>query len=155
MIAELDQGGLGLPDRDYHFKDDAKSVELREKYVEQVQKMFELLGDAPDKAAAGAAVVMTIETGLAKNTLDQTTRRDPQKIHHLLSAQDLRALSTGFDWSTYFGTIGTPKFDSLNVVEPDFIKGMQTVVSSTSLDEVRRSESQEHREYSRSFIFVE
>jgi putative endopeptidase len=135
MIAELDQGGLGLPDRDYYFKEDVQSVELRQKYVEHVQKMFELLGDAPDRAAAEAKVVMSIETGLAKNALDQTNRRNPQKVYHRLSGQELGALSPGFDWSAYFGNIGTPKFDSLNVVEPAFIEGIQTVLSSTSLDD--------------------
>src|SRR5271165_2574330 len=135
MIAELDQGGLGLPDRDYYVKEDAKSVELREKYVAHVQKMFELLGDSPEKAAAEAKVVMAIETGLAKNALDQTSRRDPQKIYHRLSNRELAALSPDFNWNSYFEGVGAPKFDSLNVVEPDFVKGMQALISSTSLDD--------------------
>jgi len=135
MIAELDQGGLGLPDRDYYFKDDAKSVELRQKYLAHVQKMFELLGDAPDKAAAEAKVVMEVETGLAKGALDPTSRRDPAKIYHKLSNQELAALSPDFSWTTYFEGVGAPKFESLNVVEPDFIKQMQSVVASVSLDD--------------------
>ena len=56
MIAEADQGGLGLPDRDYYLKDDAKSVEMRKQYVAHVQKMFELLGDPAEKAAAEAKI---------------------------------------------------------------------------------------------------
>jgi putative endopeptidase len=135
MIAELDQGGLGLPDRDYYFKDDAKSVELREKYVAHIQKMLELLGDAPEKAAAEAKVVMDIETGLAKGALDQTSRRDPQKIYHKMSDQDLVSLNTAFDWNAYFVGVGAPKFDSLNVVEPDFVKQMKTVIDAHSLDD--------------------
>ncbi len=135
IIAEVDQGGLGLPDRDYYFKDDAKSVELRQKYVEHVQKMFELLGDAPAKAAAEAKVVMDIETGLAKGALDQTSRRDPQKIYHKLSNQELAALSPSFNWNVYFEGVGAPKFDSLNVAEPDFVKQMQAVVDTYSLDD--------------------
>jgi predicted metalloendopeptidase len=135
MIAELDQGGLGLPDRDYYFKDDAKSVELRQKYAEHVQKMFELLGDAPAKAAAEAKAVMEIETGLAKGALDQTSRRDPQKIYHKLSNQELAGLSPDFNWDVYFEGVSAPRFDSLNVVEPDFIKQMQSEVSSVSLDD--------------------
>jgi putative endopeptidase len=135
MIAQLDQGGLGLPDRDYYFKEDAKSAELRQKYVEHVQKMFELLGDAPVKAAAEAKTVMEIETGLAKGALDQTSRRDPQKIYHKLANRELTALSPNFDWNTYFEGVGAPRFDSLNVVEPDFIKQMQNVVTTFSLDD--------------------
>ena len=135
MIAELDQGGLGMPDRDYYFKEDAKSVELREKYVAHVQKMFQLLGDEPAKSAAEAKVVMDIETGLAKGALDQTSRRDPQKIYHKLSNHELAGLNSTFNWNVYFEGVGAPKFDSLNVVEPDFIKQMQTVLEAHSLDD--------------------
>jgi len=135
IIAELDQGGLGLPDRDYYFKDDPKSVELRQKYVAHVQKMFQLLGDDAAKAEAEAKIVMDIETGLAKGALDSTSRRDPQKIYHKLSNQELAALNRAFDWSAYFDGVGAPKFDSLNVVEPDFVKQMQSVLDSHSLDD--------------------
>ncbi len=135
IIAQVDQGGLGLPDRDYYFKDDPKSVELRKKYVEHVAKMFALLGDDEAKAAAEAKVVMEIETGLAKGAFDQTTRRDPQKIYHKLSNQELTALSPAFNWNTYFEGVGAPRFDSLNVVEPEFIKNMQQVISAHSLDD--------------------
>jgi putative endopeptidase len=135
IIAQVDQGGLGMPDRDYYFKSDPKSVELRNKYVEHVAKMFGLLGDDESKAAAEAKVVMDIETGLAKGALDQTSRRDPQKIYHKMTDQELAALSPGFNWTIYFEGIGAPRFDSLNVIEPDFIKNMQEVVAAHSLDE--------------------
>jgi putative endopeptidase len=135
IIAQVDQGGLGMPDRDYYFKSDPKSVELRNKYVEHVAKMFGLLGDDESKAAAEAKVVMDIETGLAKGALDQTSRRDPQKIYHKMTDQELAALSPGFNWTVYFEGIGAPRFDSLNVIEPDFIKNMQEVVATHSLDE--------------------
>jgi len=65
-IAQADQGGLGLPERDYYFKDDAKSVELRKQYVEHVQKMLELLGEPSEQAASDSQAVMRFETGLAK-----------------------------------------------------------------------------------------
>jgi endothelin-converting enzyme/putative endopeptidase len=135
MIAQLDQGGLGLPDRDYYFKDDPKSVELRKKYVEHVAKMFVLLGDDEGKAAAEAKVVMEIETGLAKGALDQTSRRDPQKVYHKLTNRELAALSPLFDWNIYFEGVGAPRFDSLNVIEPEFIKNMQEVLNAHSLDD--------------------
>jgi endothelin-converting enzyme/putative endopeptidase len=135
IIAQADQGGMGMPDRDYYFKDDSKSVELRKKYVEHVAKMFVLLGDSQAKADAEAKVVMDIETGLAKGALDQTSRRDPQKIYHKLTNKDLAALSPAFNWNIYFDGVGAPRFDSLNVVEPDFFKNMQQVVSAHSLDD--------------------
>jgi endothelin-converting enzyme/putative endopeptidase len=135
IIAQVDQGGLGMPDRDYYFKNDPKSIELRKKYVEHVAKMFALLGDEESKAAAEAKVVMEIETGLAKGALDQTSRRDPQKIYHKLTNRELVSLSPAFNWNAYFEGVGAPHFDSLNVVEPDFIKNMQEVISAHSLEE--------------------
>ena len=135
IIAEVDQGGLGMPDRDYYFKTDDKSVELRKKYVEHVARMFSLLGDSEPRAAAEAKVVMEIETSLAKGALDQTSRRDPQKIYHKLSNKELAAMSPAFNWNEYFEGVAAPKFDSLNVVEPEFVKNMQEVIGAHSLDD--------------------
>ncbi len=135
IIAQVDQGGLGMPDRDYYFKDDEKSAELRKKYIAHVAKMFVLLGDDQNKADAEAKVVMEIETGLAKGALDQTSRRDPQKVYHKLSSQELATLSPEFNFAQYFEGVGAPRFNSLNVSEPDFIKNMQSVIDAHSLDD--------------------
>src|SRR6185369_446786 len=135
VIAQVNQGGLGLPDRDYYFKDDAKSVELRKKYVEHVAKMFQLLGDSPEKSAAQAKAVMDIETALAKNAFDPTTRRDPQKVYHKMTAAELAALGPNFDWNIYMSEIGAPSGSGLNVAEPEFVKGMDSLLKSTSLDD--------------------
>ena len=133
VIAKLDQGGLGLPDRDYYLKEDATSLDLRHQYVDHVRRVFELLGDGREQAAAQAEVVMTIETGLATNAFDQTTRRDPRRVYHLLSLAELAALSPGFDWPRYFSAAGAPAFASLNVVEPEFVRGMNRLLGSTPL----------------------
>jgi putative endopeptidase len=96
VIAEADQGGMALPDRDYYLKDDPKSAELRKQYVGHVQKMFQLLGDSPEKAAAEAKTVMELETALAKGALDRVSRRDPNKVYHKMTAKELAALSPDF-----------------------------------------------------------
>ena len=88
-IANVDQGGLTLPDRDYYIKDDAKSVETRQKYLEHVQKMFELAGDKPDVAAAEAKTVLAIETALAKASMDRTARRDPKIRDHMMQVTEV------------------------------------------------------------------
>ncbi len=82
VIAQADQGGLSLPDRDYYLKDDPKSVELRKQYLQHVTNMFKLLGDAPDKAAAEATAVMNVETALAKGSGDRVERREPERVYH-------------------------------------------------------------------------
>jgi putative endopeptidase len=136
-IAGTDQGGLGLPDRDYYLKTDEKSVELRKQYVAHVTKMFELLGEPPDKAAADANTVLKIETALAQASMDRIERRDPNKVYHKMSTAQLQELSPAFTWKEYFVTVKSPVFTSLDVSVPDFVKGMNQVVTTSSLDDLK------------------
>jgi len=133
VIANTDQGGLGLPDRDYYTKTDAKSVELRKGYVAHVQKMFELLGDKPDAAAAEAQTVMRIETALAKGSMTRVERRDPKALDHKMTTADLEKLSPQFQWLVYFAKVGLPSLSSLNVSSPAFFKTLGATLESESL----------------------
>jgi len=133
VISAAEQGGLGLPDRDYYFKDDEKSVEIRKQYLAHVQKMFELLGDPAEKAAAEAKAVMEIETALAKGSLDRTAQREPEKIYHKMSTKELGELNPSFGWTPYLEGIGAPPLQSLNVAEPEFFKQFDATLKSTSL----------------------
>ena len=135
VIAEADQGGMSLPDKDYYLKDDAKSVDLRKKYVDHVQKMFQLLGDSADKAAAEAKTVMDIEMSLAHGALDRVKRREPSNVYHKMTAKELAALSPGFEWDVYLMGVGAPYTQVLNVTEPDFFKQLNTTLQATSLDD--------------------
>ena len=135
MIADLDQGGIGLPDRDYYFKTDAKSEELRMQYVAHVQKMLELAGVAD--SAAKARAVMAIETALAKGSLDRVARRDPEKLYHKMTVKELQALSSNFAWTKFLVASGAPRFVSLNVDVPDFVKAVDGTVASSSLDDIK------------------
>jgi predicted metalloendopeptidase len=137
IIAQADQGGLALPDRDYYLKTDPKSVELRKAYIEHVTNMFKLLGDAPDKAAAEANTVMNIETALAKGAMDRVERREPTKIYHKMSANEWQALTPSFAWPKFLADIGAPPLTSLNVVVPDFFKALQDELTSANLDDLK------------------
>ncbi len=134
-IAQLDQGGLGLPDRDYYLKTDPKSVEIRQKYLTHIQRMLELAGYTPDRAKVAADTVMRVETALAKASLDRVSQRDPEKVYHKLTKQELDALGQSFSWNSYFRDSGAPTFESLNVSWPEFIKGMDAEVQSTPLED--------------------
>jgi endothelin-converting enzyme/putative endopeptidase len=135
VIADADQGGLGLPERDYYFKDDPRSVELRKQYVGHVQRMFELLGERPDAAAADARTVMDIETALAKASLTVVQRRDPNNLYHKMPRAELASLSPSFDWNRYLRATGAPTIESLNVDVPDFFKALEGQLGSVSLDQ--------------------
>jgi putative endopeptidase len=135
VIAGVDQGGLGLPDRDYYTKDDAKSQELRAQYTAHVQKMFELLGDKPETAAAEAQTVMRIETALAKGSMTRVERRDPKALDHKMTSGELEKISPEFRWKIYFTKVGMPSLSSLNVAAPEFFKTLNEVIAKESLSD--------------------
>ena len=134
-IAFIDQGGLTLPDRDYYVKGDPKSTETRQKYVEHVQKMFELAGDKPETAAAEAKTVLAIETGLAESSMDRTQRRDPKTRDHKMQTGEVAALAPNFQLTQYFAQNGSPKFASLNVGNPEFFKQVNDQLNTVPVDD--------------------
>lgn len=137
VIAQADQGGLSLPDRDYYLKDDAKTVETRNAYVQHVTNMFKLMGDAPDKAAAEAQAILKIETALAKGAMDRVERRDPEKVYHKLSKEQWQALTPALSWSRYLTDVDAPRLASLNVANPDFFKALNAELETVNLDDLK------------------
>jgi endothelin-converting enzyme/putative endopeptidase len=133
VIAEVDQGGLGLPDRDYYTKNDPKSEELRKGYVAHVQKMLELLGDKPEAAAAGARAVMRIETELARGSMTRVERRDPTSLYHKMTVAELEKSSPLFRWNIYFAKVGPAGLRSLNVETPKFFPAMNAQIEKEDL----------------------
>ena len=136
-IAEVDQGGLGLPDRDYYLKKDPKSVELRNKYVRHIATMFGLLGESPETAAEKAQAVMKIETALAKASMDRVKRRDPRNVYHKMSVRELAELTPSFDWRKCFRAARAPEFETVNVAVPEFARSLDTLIKSESLDDLK------------------
>ncbi len=136
-IANVDQGGLGLPDRDYYTKDDTKSQELRKAYVAHVRKMLELLGDKPDAAAAESQAILRIETELANGSMTRVERRDPKALDHKMSVPDLQKVSPNFGWPSYFAKVGLPSLSSLNVTSPNFFKTMNEVFDKENLADLK------------------
>jgi putative endopeptidase len=133
QIAWVDQGGLGLPDRDFYFNADAKSVDLRKAYVAHVQKTLELLGDAPEAARREAETVMRIETALAAGSQTRVARRDPHNLDHTMRVRELSASAPAFDWPRFFAKTGTPGVESLNVASPEFVKALDAELKKESL----------------------
>ncbi len=133
VIASAGQGGLGLPDRDYYLKDDAKSKEIRDQYAKYVARIFELSGDTPEAAAAAAASVIGIETKLATASLTRVQRRDPEATYHRMTLQQAAALTPGFDWAQYYKAAGVSASAAVNVSTPDFFKEVEKDFSGVAL----------------------
>lgn len=133
MIAEVDQGGLGLPDRDYYFKTDPKSEETRKKYVEHVTKMMKLIGSSQAEAERQAAVIMKLETALAESSMTRVARRDPKALDHFMPVKQFETLAPNAELAVYFKESGAPSFDNLNVAVPDFFSRLSKELSSVPL----------------------
>jgi endothelin-converting enzyme/putative endopeptidase len=134
VIADVGQGGLAMPDRDYYIKDDAKSKETRERYLQHVQRVFELIGDGPAAAKQNAEAVVRLETAMAKASLTRVERRDPHKLVHKMKVADLIQLAPSLDWLAYYHEMQYPEIGILNVDEPEFIKELNALLSSESID---------------------
>ena len=137
VIAEADQGGLGLPERDYYTRTDAKSAETRKQYTTHVSNMLQLTGETPTAAQADARKIMALETALAKASLTVTQRRDPASIYHKLPLADLEKMDPVFAWNRYLHATDTPPVESLNVAVPNFFKALQSVLEQQDLPTIK------------------
>ena len=134
-IPQLMQGGLGLPDRDYYLKTDAKTVDIRHKYVDYVAHLFVLTGDKPEEAQQHAQTVLAIETRLAKASLTKVQLRDPQASYHLMTVDGLKKVDHFTPWTAYFNEVGLTQPGQLNVAHPQFIAEAGRMINTVSLDQ--------------------
>jgi endothelin-converting enzyme/putative endopeptidase len=130
VIGGADQGGLGLPDRDYYLKDDQRMRDLRALYQDHVEKMLALAGATDADAKRQARTVMDVETALARVSMDKVERRDPNKIYHRLERAGLKNTSPHFLWDAYFEEIGAPSVQAINVLTPEFFAGMDKLLAA-------------------------
>lgn len=133
VIAQAGQGGLGLPDRDYYFREDEKSKQLREDYVRHVAKMLELAGDSAEQAAAEAKTVMSIEIALAKASRTRVELRDAEKNYNPMTVAEMQALTPDWSWEAYLRQVGAPALAQVNVRQPEFFKGVNQELSAVTL----------------------
>jgi putative endopeptidase len=134
VIPQFDQGGMGLPGREFYLNDDAKSVEIRKKYVEHVAKVLELGGEPAAKAKADGEAVLKMETAMAKSAMDIVSRRDPKNLDHEMSLEDVKKLAPAFDFTRYLQLVNVPSSSKFIVTSPDFFRGTERLIQSESLD---------------------
>ena len=134
-IAVVDQRGLGMPDRDYYLKDDAKTSTLREKYLAHVERVFGLLGDKPEVAKKEAAAVLALEKALATDQISRVDHRDPAKIYHRMTPPELGKLAHAFKWDLYFSEVGAPaSLKAVNVTVPDYVASFDKRFAAATKD---------------------
>ena len=131
MIAQADQDGFALPDRDYYLTDEFKDE--RAAYRAHLARMFSLLGDGAKKAGAEAEAVMRVETALANAAMGLVQRREPKNVHHKMTLAEFAKLTPSFDWMAYLAEVGAPAFASLDVSDPDFFEALEPLLKSVSI----------------------
>lgn len=132
-IAAIDQGGLGLPEKDYYLRTDAKSARVREQYVQHLTNLLKLMGEPAAQAADGAQSIMNFETSLAKISMGVVDRRDPNKVYHMVAVDQLAAEAPLLELKQVLADTGVPSVPSINVASPGFFSGLQAVVQQTDL----------------------
>lgn len=134
MIAGFGQGGLGLPEREYYFRPDEKSADIRRAYEAHIARMFELAGDSSDAAKANAAAVLALETKLAAASRKLVELRDPEKNYNKFKRAELDTAVPGFDWRGFFAAVDFPAGeDAVLVGQPEFFKSFGELTKSEPL----------------------
>ncbi|MFZ0137719.1 MAG: M13 family metallopeptidase [Candidatus Sulfotelmatobacter sp.] len=135
VVAQIDQGGLTLPNRDYYIKTDAKSVETLKKYRLHMQKMFVLAGETEAQASSDAGTVIELETALAKAQMDNIKRRDPKNVNNKMSLAQIRELTPSIDWDAYLKAVKAPASDHYIVSSPDFFRAEGKLLEERPLEQ--------------------
>ncbi len=133
VIGGAYQGGIGLPDRDYYFKADAASADIRRNYVAHIQRLFELSGTPAGQAAADADRVMRFETALAASSRTRVELRDPQANYNFRTSAQLASMTPNFNWNSYFTSLGRPGIPSVDIQNPKFFGTVDSLVANAPM----------------------
>ncbi|MGD0631595.1 MAG: M13 family metallopeptidase, partial [Terracidiphilus sp.] len=137
VIGFYGAGGLGLPERDYYTRSDAKSREQRQQYLAHVRKIFTLADEPEAKAAKDAETVLAIETRLAKASLTVTEQRDPQNLNHPTNVAAFSQDLTHFSLPDYVAAAHAPAVGKVNDMEPKFFAEFNTLIADTPLVHIK------------------
>ncbi len=133
VIAQVDQGGLGLPSRSYYTKTDAHSERLRQQYLAYARKLFRLAGKRPHQASEDAAAALHLETELALASQTHVYRRNPNHIYHRMNLRQLQRLTPAWSWREYFLALHAPRIGAVNVAAPQFARALGKLAATEPL----------------------
>ena len=128
-IVTVNQSGLGMPDRDYYLRNDAKTVAARAAYVDYMTKMF-TLAKQPDPAGA-AQRILALETQIATKQWDRVKSRDRNASYNKMTVAQLKALTPSFDWASYLTAAKLSKATDVIVRQPDYVSAVDAIIKET------------------------
>lgn len=135
VLANLNQGGLGMTDVEYYTGDDENAIRIREKYKKYISRMFELAGDDDTLSSSRVEVVMRMETRLAKASMTRLERRDPHLTFNKMPVLSLQTLTPDINWGEFFERTGSPAFNEINVGQPQFFKEVNAMFADCSIED--------------------
>jgi len=134
MTYKLWQGGIGLPEREYYFKTDSATKNIRNEYVKYIASMLHMAGDDSVTANKAAADILAMETKLAQASRKLADLRDPYANYNKMAIADLGKMSASIDWNNFLTTEGVKSIDSVIVGQPEFFKALETILRSTPIN---------------------
>jgi endothelin-converting enzyme/putative endopeptidase len=134
VIAQFDQGGMGLPGREFYLNDDAKSVEIRKKYAAFLSQLLVLTGTPQAQAEADAAISLHMQTAMAKSAMEIVKRRDPKNLDNEMDLAEVKKLTPSFDFDRYLELVHAPRGGKIIVTSPDFFRGLDQLIQAEPLD---------------------
>jgi len=137
QIALVSQGGLGLPEKDYYLRTEAKDIEVRQQYQTHIANMLTLAGTAPDAAKREAAAILGFETSLAKASLGVTEMRDPEKIYHLEPIAKFESRISPVNFGQFLDAVHSPQITEINDATPEFFAPLVQLVKSTDMETLK------------------
>ena len=137
MAYQLSQGGLGLPEREYYFKNDSTTIEIRNAYVKYISTILKMSGEDSAQSVVAAKNILALETKMAKASRKIEDLRDPYKNYNKMAISDLTKMSSNIDWSGYLNTIGVKTKDSVIVGQPEFFTALNELLKSTPLSDLK------------------
>ncbi|MDE2126988.1 MAG: M13 family metallopeptidase [Armatimonadetes bacterium] len=126
-----DEGGLGLPNRDFYLSKNPRMARIRAAYVQHVATMLGLIGEPADQAAADAQTVMRMETAMAKSAMERAKRRNPYATLHVMTLAQINALTPGIDWQRYLNDLGMHTNTQVNVGNPAALTAVGKMIETT------------------------
>jgi putative endopeptidase len=133
VVGGVDQGGLGLPSRDFYLNDSDAMKSIRAGYLTMLSSLLTMDGMSSTDASAAATTVLRLETEFAHAQMDNITRRDPNKANNRYTMAQLKGLVPNFDFDAYFAALGAPGTSLYEVSAPDFFRALNTMLGAEDL----------------------
>ncbi len=133
MVYELYQGGIGLPEREYYFKTDSATLNIRKAYVDHIAKVLTMSGQNDMSAKADAKNILVMETKLAAASRKLEALRDDYKNYNKMPVSELGKLASTVDWTSYMTTAGIKPVDSVVVGQPEFFSALNGILTATPI----------------------